>query len=59
MERGKIMSKVIELSDEEVSCLETGLHYLSMYDKDFSYSDYINDLIAKINGNKVYVGGKI
>ncbi len=53
------MSKVIELSDEEVSCLETGLHYLSMYDKDFSYSDYINDLISKINGNKVYVGGKI
>ncbi len=53
------MSKVIELTDEEVSCIETGLHYLSMYDKDFYYSDYINDLIQKIHGSLVYVGGKL
>lgn len=53
------MSKVVELSDEEISCLETGLHYLSMYDKQFYYSNYINDLISKLHMSRVYVGDKI
>lgn len=53
------MAKVIELSDEEVSCIETGLHYLSMYDKEFYYSNYINDLIGKLHYSRVYIGEKI
>lgn len=53
------MSKVIELTEEEVSCIETGLHYLSMYDKDFFYSDYIGDLIEKLHCARVYIGDKI
>lgn len=53
------MSRVKELTDEEIACIETGLHYLSMYDKDFFYSDSINDLILKLHNSKVYIGDTI
>lgn len=53
------MAKVIELTDEEISCIETGLHYLSMYDKEFYYSDYIGNLINKLHYSRLYVGNKI
>ena len=53
------MNRVVELSDEEVSCIETGLHYLGLYDKEFAYSDYISDLIMKLHNSKIYIGGRI
>lgn len=52
------MSRVIELSEEEISCLATGLHYLNMYDKEFAYVDKVPELLNKIEENRIFVGGK-
>ena len=52
------MAKVTELTTEEIACLLTGLNYLSMYDKQFSYIDYVGDLIKKLENSRVFIGGK-
>lgn len=51
--------KVKELSDEEVTTLITGLHYLSMNDKDFEFKYIIDDLLLKLDKERVFIGGKI
>lgn len=51
--------KVYELTDEEVTALITGLHYLSINDTDFEFKDIIKDLLLKLDTGRLFVGGKI
>ena len=53
------MSRVYELTDEEIACIETGLNYLSMYDKEFAFIDCVSELINKLHNSKLYIGGVI
>lgn len=51
--------KVRELTDEEVSCIITGLSQLHKNDPDFYYYNYISELQRSIEKNKIYVGDEI
>lgn len=51
--------KVRELTDEEVSCIITGLNYLHKYDVEFCHYSYIAALVHDIEKNKIYVGDEI
>lgn len=51
--------RVKELSDEEISCIITGLARLKLDDEEYMYFDYIEDLKRRIEKNRIFIGDEV